>query len=166
MISIYNEACLGICTNIQRFGRKIILAKSCGFPVEKFPKKGGKRGIWRILFIHRNTYPQAVGLWIRLPPTLLLGVRKPKKVAKNMQRIHSWQAGILRFGSEYIGEWDFTHRGVDDSGWLPTICPKPQRQADQGIGPLFHSFHKAYCCCYLYYIYNNYRSFGCECIRL
>ena len=70
------------------------------------------------------------------------------------------KAGIDRVKREYIGEWGFLHRGVDETALLPTFYPKQQSRAVQGIEVVFHNFHRPYYYCCNIYIYIYYILFG------
>ncbi len=119
-------------------GRSIrgILADDVEKPVQNLLVDAQNCGKWRGLAFHSESYPQAVGLWI-VPKTgcrsLPFGGGSGTQTAKNMQRMHPGAAGIRRERVEYIKEWVFLHKGVDQNPIRPQFFQRRKCRRIKGL---------------------------------
>ena len=66
---------------------------------------------------------------------------------------------------EYIKEWDFLHRHVDDPAHSPTVCPKAKGSDFKGCKGFSTESTCPTATAEYKYIYNSYSGFGLRCIR-
>jgi len=105
-------------------------------PVNNVLARAKMCGKWRGLTFHSESYPQVVGLWIFGIPMGFLpstGDVKETKTAKNMQRMHPGMAGIHCGGVEYIKEWVFLHKGVEQKPIRPQFFQRRKCRRIKGL---------------------------------